>query len=199
MLLLARRVARVSFAEDQERLWWHRVQKLLPGVIFTSSVTAVQALMLAALHLHNTNHRDACWNLTGAAIRIAHHWPAPGQRERRQHAPRQGDAPHAVISSYDRPSAMEMAGAKLRYPSDKIINGSPGILAAYCRLTALLGTPNASDEAYVGPLSPAASVLRDLGRWKETLPQHLQPEAIDATHPPADGVWLRCTVSITTP
>jgi hypothetical protein len=42
---------------------------------------------------------------------------------------------------------------------------------------------NASEESYVGPLSPAAGVLRDLERWKDSLPQHLRLEAVDASPP----------------
>lgn len=203
MLLLARRVARVPFPEDQERLWWQRVQKLLPGVIFTSSITAVQALVLAAVHLHNTNHRDACWNLTGTAIRIAH---AIGLHQDKVST---GQTPLArevrkilwwtlyafetmQVSSYDRPSAIENPGAKISCPNEKIVGGPPDFFVVSTRLFALLGATcrapktvksNANHESYVGPLSPAAGVLRDLVRWKETLPQHLHLEAVDASPP----------------
>ncbi|KAL1850748.1 hypothetical protein VTK73DRAFT_9600 [Phialemonium thermophilum] len=57
--------------QEVENAWWRKVQALLPAVLFTSSVPALQALMLASLHLHSTLHRDGCWTLTGAAVRIA--------------------------------------------------------------------------------------------------------------------------------
>ncbi|EFX04993.1 c6 zinc finger domain containing protein [Grosmannia clavigera kw1407] len=55
-----------------EHRWWRQAQALLCRVLFTSSLAAVQALLLAALHLHHTNSRDVCWTLTGAAVRIGH-------------------------------------------------------------------------------------------------------------------------------
>ncbi|EDU45451.1 Fungal-trans multi-domain protein [Pyrenophora tritici-repentis] len=201
MLLLARRVARIPLHEDQEQFWWQRVQKLLPLVIFTSSITAVQALLLTALHLHNTNHRDACWNLTGTAVRIAH---AIGLHQDKINA---GSTPLGrevrkilwwtlygfetlQVSSYDRPSAIEHPGLRISYANERIIGGPPDFIAFSTRLFMLLGSAcraprtvkfNASDESYVGPLSPAAGVLRDLVRWKDTLPQHLRVEAVDTS------------------
>ncbi|PSN65067.1 hypothetical protein BS50DRAFT_50535 [Corynespora cassiicola Philippines] len=208
VLLLARRVAGVNFPDDQERLWWRRVQALLPVVIFTSSVMAVQALMLAALHLHNTNHRDACWNITGTAVRIAfaiglHQdkssptTAAPLIRELRK---RLWWALYAFeqmqVSSYDRPSAIEHPGPKIGSPNESIIGMANYRPPDYCqwfnRMVVHLGSAcrapknvkaKASEESYVGPLSPAAGVLRDLDRWKETLPVHLRLEAVEASPP----------------
>ncbi len=75
VLILARRAAGLDILAphglDAEERWWRKVQALLPSVLFTSSISAVQALLLMALHLHNNNHRDSCWTLTGAAVRIA--------------------------------------------------------------------------------------------------------------------------------
>ncbi|OAL49241.1 hypothetical protein IQ07DRAFT_75370 [Pyrenochaeta sp. DS3sAY3a] len=208
VLLLARRVARVSFAEDQERLWWRRVQTLLPVVIFTSSVMAVQAMMLAAMHLHNTNHRDACWNLTGTAVRIAfaiglHQdkvstLQTPLARELRKRLWWTLYAFEQMqVSSYDRPSAIEHPGSKISCPNERIIGMASYSPPDYCkwfnRLVVHLGSAcrapktiksNASEESYVGPLSPAAGVLRDLERWKDSIPQHLRMEALE-TSPPA--------------
>ncbi|KAH8726261.1 fungal-specific transcription factor domain-containing protein [Phaeosphaeriaceae sp. PMI808] len=208
VLLLARRVARVNFPEDQERLWWRRVQTLLPVVIFTSSVMAVQAMMLAAMHLHNTNHRDACWNLTGTAVRIAHAiglhqdkvstLQTPLARELRKRLWWTLYAFEQMqVSSYDRPSAIEHPGSKISCPNERIIG-----MAAYCppdysksfnRLVVHLASAcrapktiraKSSEESYVGPLSPAAGVLRDMERWQGTLPQHLRMDALN-TAPPA--------------
>ncbi|KAF2440848.1 hypothetical protein P171DRAFT_434596 [Karstenula rhodostoma CBS 690.94] len=206
LLLLARRVARVAVPEEQERLWWKRVQTLLPVVIFTSSVTAMQALMLAAIHLHNTNHRDACWNLTGTAIRIAfaiglHQDKAstsqpPLARELRKRLWWTLYAFEQMqVSSYDRPSAIEHHVSKNSCPSERILGAAayspPEYSRWYDRLIVHLSStcrapkhmkPN-SDESYAGPLSPAAGVLRDLERWKTDLPQHLRSEAVESTAP----------------
>ncbi|KAF2854863.1 hypothetical protein T440DRAFT_244878 [Plenodomus tracheiphilus IPT5] len=205
VLLLARRVARVTFPEEQEKVWWRRVQTLLPVVIFTTSVTAVQALMLAAIHLHNTNHRDACWNLTGTAVRIAY---AIGLHQDKASA---GQTPvsrelrkqlwwtlysleQAQVTSYDRPGAIEHPGPKIGCPNEKILgmasyypldyrkwmNRLMGHMGSACRAPKTV-KQHASEESYVGPLSPAAAVLRDLQRWMDSLPRHLRIETIDSS------------------
>lgn len=69
VLLLSCRVSPIESPEEDERHWWRHVQNLLPTVLFTSNTMAVQAILLAALYLHNSSHRDACYNLTGTAIR----------------------------------------------------------------------------------------------------------------------------------
>jgi hypothetical protein len=207
VLLLSRRVARITFPDDQERLWWRRVQTLLPVVTFTSSIMAVQALLLASLHLHNTNHRDACWNLTGTAVRIAfaiglhqdsvNTMQTPLARELRKRLWWTLYAYEQMqVSSYDRPSAIEHLASRVGYPNERIIG-----MTSYCppdyykwsnRLVVHLGSacrapktirPHASEESYVGPLSPAASVLRDLERWKDSIPQSLRLDALDASPP----------------
>ncbi|KAF2732243.1 hypothetical protein EJ04DRAFT_340753 [Polyplosphaeria fusca] len=207
VLLLARRVARITFPEDQERLWWRRVQTLLPVVIFTSSVMAVQALMLAAIHLHNTNHRDACWNLTGTAIRIAfaiglhqdkvNTMQTPLARELRKRLWWTLYAFEQMqVSSYDRPSAIEHPGARVSIPNERIIGMAgytpPDYTKWFNRLIVHLGSAcrapkntktSASEESYVGPLSPAAAVLRDLHRWNHGLPTHLRMETADTSPP----------------
>lgn len=207
VLLLSRRVARITFQEDQEKLWWRRVQTLLPVVMFTSSVVAVQALLLASLHLHNTNHRDACWNLTGTAVRIAfaiglhqdkvNTMQTPLARELRKRLWWTLYAYEQMqVSSYDRPSAIEHPGSKINCLNERLIGSDlhnpPEYSQWYNRLVVHLGSAcrapktvraNSSDEAYVGPLSPAAGVLRDMERWRDLLPQHLRMEALDSTPP----------------
>jgi hypothetical protein len=209
VLLLSRRVARITFQEDQEKLWWRRVQTLLPVVMFTSSVMAVQALLLASLHLHNTNHRDACWNLTGTAVRIAFaiglHQDkvntmqgTPLARELRKRLWWTLYAYEQMqVSSYDRPSAIEHPGSKISCLNERLIGSDlhnpPEYSQWYNRLVVHLGSAcrapktvraNSSDESYVGPLSPAAGVLRDMERWRDLLPQHLQMESLES-NPPA--------------
>jgi hypothetical protein len=208
VLLLARRVARVTFPEEQERLWWRRVQSLLPVVIFTSSVMAVEAMMLAAMHLHNTNHRDACWNLTGTAVRVAFAIGLHQDKVSTMQTPLARELRKRLwwtlyafeqmqVSSYDRPSAIEHPGSKISCPNERIIGMASYCPPDYCkwfnRLVVHLGSacrapktikPRSSEESYVGPLSPAAAVLRDMERWQDTIPQHLRMEAL-ATAPPA--------------
>ncbi|KAH6612631.1 fungal-specific transcription factor domain-containing protein [Boeremia exigua] len=207
VLLLSRRVARITFQEDQEKLWWRRVQQLLPVVMFTSSVMAVQALLLASLHLHNTNHRDACWNLTGTAVRIAfaiglhqdkvNTLQTPLARELRKRLWWTLYAYEQMqLSSYDRPSAIEHPGSKISCLNERLLGSDlhnpPEYSQWYNRLVVHLGSAcrapktvrtNSEDESYVGPLSPAAGVLRDMERWRDLLPQHLRLEAVDSTPP----------------
>ncbi|KAF2630797.1 hypothetical protein BU25DRAFT_386967 [Macroventuria anomochaeta] len=208
VLLLSRRVARITFQEDQETLWWRRAQTLLPVVMFTSSIMAVQALLLASLHLHNTNHRDACWNLTGTAVRIAfaiglhqdkvNTMQTPLARELRKRLWWTLYAYEQMqVSSYDRPSAIEHPGSKISCLNERLIGSDlhnpPEYSQWYNRLVVHLGSAcrapktvraNSSDESYVGPLSPAAGVLRDMERWRDLLPQHLRVEALES-NPPA--------------
>lgn len=205
VLLLSRRVARIAFPPDQEKVWWRRVQTLLPVVIFTSSMTAVQALLLASIHLHNSNHRDACWNLTGTAIRIAYaiglHQDkvSPGQIPLARELRRQlwwvlYAFEQLQVSSYDRPSAIQHPGPRISSPNHKTTATSPHAVPDYGvwfhRLVTHLGAANrapktvkqhASEESYVGPLSPAAAVLRDMQRWMDSLPQHMRIEAADTS------------------
>lgn len=188
-------------------MWWRRVQQLLPVVMFTSSVVAVQALLLASLHLHNTNHRDACWNLTGTAVRIAfaiglhqdkaNTMQTPLARELRKRLWWTLYAYEQMqVSSYDRPSAIEHPGSKISCVNERLIGSDlhnpPEYSQWYNRLIVHLGSAcrapktvrgNPSDESYVGPLSPAAGILRDMERWRDLLPQHLRMEALESTPP----------------
>ncbi|KAF2876425.1 fungal-specific transcription factor domain-containing protein [Massariosphaeria phaeospora] len=205
VLLLSRRIARIKLPEDQERIWWKCVQPLLPVVVFTSSLMAVQALMLAALHLHNTNHRDACWNLTGTAIRIAVAIGLHQDRVNLVQTPLAREMQKQLwctlyafeqmqVSSYDRPSAIEHTGSKISCPNKEftqMVEYSPPDyqewlnrlvvhLASACR-SLRNAKSHTGEEFFVNPLSPAAAVLRDLDRWDETLPSHLRIEAVDTS------------------
>ena len=207
VLLLARRLAHVQVPEQQDLLWWKRIQTLLPVVIFTSSVTAVQALMLAAMHLHNTNHRDACWNLTGTAIRIAFAIGLHQSSASTSQAPLASELRKRLwwtlyaleqmqVSSYDRPSAIEHHVSKDNYPNERVLGAAayspPDYHRWYGRLVVHLSSAcrapkhlktSTGDDSYASPLSPAAGVLRVLERWKIELPQHLRLDAVDTTAP----------------
>ncbi|EPE36529.1 Zn2/Cys6 DNA-binding protein [Glarea lozoyensis ATCC 20868] len=209
VLILSRRVASITIPDEAERKWWRHVQTLLPTVFFTSNLYTVQALMLAALHLHNTSHRDACWNITGTAVRIAFaiglhrddvkHTQSPLGRELRKQLWWTLYAfEHMQVSSYDRPSAIAYTLSSVSFPNERIVG-----VAGHCpqdfmkwsqRLVVLLGSAcralnptgsgsTSAEDAYSGPLSPAAGVLRELDKWKEALPLHLRLEVTDSLAP----------------
>ena len=209
VLLLSRRVAPVTLAEETEKKWWRHVQTLLPSVLFASNLCAVQALMLAALHLHNTSHRDACWNLTGTAVRIAFaiglhrddvkHFQTPLGRELRKQLWWTLSAfEYIQVSSYDRPSAIANTLTSVSCPNERIV-GVPGhcpqgftqwsqrlviLLGSACKALNPLGSGSTiDDDAYSAPLSPSAGVLRDLDKWKEALPAHLRLEVTNSLAP----------------
>jgi hypothetical protein len=191
------------------RKWWRHVQKLLPTVFFTSNHFAVQALMLAALHLHNDSHRDACWNITGTAVRIAFaiglhrddvkHVQSPLGRELRKQLWWTLYAFEQMqVLSYDRPTAIDHTVTCVSCPNERIV-GVAGhcpqdymkwsqrlviLLGSACKALNIAGTGYASTEdAYTRPLSPAAGILRDLIRWKVDLPRHLRLDSIDSLAP----------------
>ncbi|KAL3473157.1 fungal-specific transcription factor domain-containing protein [Aspergillus californicus] len=203
VLILSRRVTSRSVPETIERLWWAQVQALLPTVLFTTNIHTVQALLLAALHLHNNNHRDACWNLTGAALHVAiamglhrddiKHSQTLFQRELRKQLWWTLYAFEKMqVSSYDRPSGISDTLSSAGYPNERIV-GCAGhypqeYLKHWQQLIALLGSackaistnPTSTQESYARPLSPVSAVIRELTRWKENLPAHLRLQANDA-------------------
>jgi hypothetical protein len=208
VLMLARRVVSMVIPEEAEHKWWRYVQKLLPTVFFASNVNAVQTLMLAALRLHNTSHRDACWNLTGTAVRIAFaiglhrddvkHTQSPLGRELRKQLWWTLYAFEQMqVSSYDRPSAIWDTPSLVGCPNERIVGAGhcPQDYMKWSRsLVVLLGMAcralnqriqgaTVTDEAYTRPLSPAAIVFRDLTKWKDELPSHLRLQSIDSTAP----------------
>lgn len=205
VLILARRVSPVPVSLEQEERWWLQVQSLLASVMFTSSVHSVQAMMLAALHLHNTNHRDACWTLTGAAVRIAfaiglHRDEVESQGPRQARELRKSlwwtlyGFEQMQVSSHDRPSAIEDALCSTKSPHERALSGGasygpPDYMYWWTRLMVLMGlvcrnlSNAAAVEDYAGPLSPAAGLLRDLTRWHDSLPPHLSMQVFDAQPP----------------
>ncbi|EXJ88578.1 hypothetical protein A1O1_05508 [Capronia coronata CBS 617.96] len=208
VMILARHLSKGGVVPDQEEAdhWWCQVQTLLPNVLFTSSVSAIQALMLTALHLNNSNHRDLCWTLTGAAVRIA--FAIGLHREDDNSKPLQTPLTRELrkclwwtlyefeqmqVSSLDRPSAIEDAVCSTGCPRESILGMSGQSMLHSNRLVVLLGlacrtvrtssTVN-SEDAWRGPLSPTAALLRDLERWKQALPPHLSVEAVAGLPPP---------------
>ena len=100
------------------------------------------------------------------------------------------------VSSYDRPSAIEHPGSKISNVNERLVGADlhnpPDYSQWYNRLIVHLGSvcrapktarANSTDESYVGPLSPAAGVLRDMERWRDLLPQHLRVEVLESAPP----------------
>lgn len=201
VLILARRVApskgiALPQADGMEEKWWRHVQSLLPGVLFTSSVSAVQALILAGLHLHNTSHRDACWTLTAAAVRIAMAIGLHREPNKSLHTPLLRELRKRLwwtlyefeqlqASSHDRPSAIDDSICTTGCPKETILGMRGDFLQYSNRLAIMLSqassvirktAPSGPQELYRGPLSPAAALLRELTRWQDSLPAQLRLE-----------------------
>ncbi|KIW00221.1 uncharacterized protein PV09_08261 [Verruconis gallopava] len=217
VLILARRVASIEIPEEAQKKWWTHVQTLLPSVLFSSNIYTVQALMLAALHLHNTNHRDACWNLTGTAVRVAHaiglhredikqNQPRLAREHRKQVWWTLYAFEQMQVSSFDRPSAISHIASSVGVPNERILGTAgyypPDYNKWYQKLQIILGSAckalnpggNSSsvkpEDAYNRPLSPTAAILRDLDRWKDGLPTHLRLDAANSLAPAAQRPLL---------
>jgi len=168
-------------------------------------MAALQALMLVALHLHHTSHRDACWNIIGAVVRIAHAVGLHSDDVTAQLPPLVRELRKSIwwslpafeqllVSSLDRPSAVDILKSTVSPPDERVLGlmNPPEYSQWSTRLVSLLGSachartsyrPMLRNDETLGPLSPALSALRDLERWKELLPRFLQPGATDTTAP----------------
>ncbi|KAK7976955.1 hypothetical protein PG988_004445 [Apiospora saccharicola] len=214
ILILARRtvppddILSTARGQEAEARWWRKVQTLLPSVVFTSCISAVQALLLAALHLNNTNNKDSCWTLTGAAVRIAIaiglHRDATLQsqhdsnpllllRKRLWWTLYQFELMQAA--SLDRPSAIDDAACNISAAAAiQPLVSTPGadatmeyqtrllrMLSQACRVVRTMNNSSSAsgdsaDDMYNGPLSPAASLIRDMRRWRDNLPRELRQQ-----------------------
>ncbi|KAK8133356.1 hypothetical protein PG984_005368 [Apiospora sp. TS-2023a] len=217
ILILARRtvppddVLATARGQEAEARWWRKVHTLLPSVVFTSCISAVQALLLAALHLNNTNNKDSCWTLTGAAVRIAiaiglhrdatlntNQEVAVAQnpvlllRKRLWWTLYQFELMQAA--SLDRPSAIDDAACNISAAIQPLVS-TPGadatmeyqtrllrMLSQACRVVRTMNNSSSAggdsvDDTYNGPLSPAASLIRDMRRWRDNLPRELCQQA----------------------
>jgi hypothetical protein len=202
--ILGSKVSTQHISSEQETTWWQHVQLHLPTILFTTDMAALQALMLVALYLHHTSHRDACWNIVGAVFRIAHAIGLHSDDATAQLPPLLRELRKStwwnllafeqlLVSSLDRPSAVDVLECGVSPPDERILGlmNPPEYSKWSTRLVQLLGSachartsygPISKDET-LGPLSPALSALRELQRWKELLPRFLQPEATDTTAP----------------
>ncbi|KAK7947766.1 uncharacterized protein PG986_008652 [Apiospora aurea] len=202
--VLALSLARGQEAEDR---WWRKVQ----------------ALLLAALHLNNTNNKDSCWTLTGAAVRIGiaiglhrddakFQWQHGGVASSETAATPQNPGLLLRIrlwwtlyqfelmqaASLDRPSAVCDASCSTNSASIQPLNGNTQgvdvtieyystrllrMLSQACRVVRIMNNSSSStngevaEDTYNGPLSPAASLIRDMRRWRDNLPRELSQQA----------------------
>jgi hypothetical protein len=203
--ILGSKLGHQQISAEREQAWWQQVQLHLPTVLFTTDLAALQALMLVALHLHHTSHRDACWNILGAVVRMAHAIGLHSDDATAQLPPLIRELRKSIwwtllafeqllVSSLDRPSAVDVLRFTIRPPDERVLGltNPPEyskwsatlvkLLGSACRARTSYGHIFCHDEA-LGPLSPALSALRDLQRWKELLPRFLQPEATQTTAP----------------
>lgn len=206
--------------QDAEEHWWQCVHALLPSVIFTSSISAVQALVLAGLHLHNNNHRDSCWTLTGAAVRIAfaiglHRDSIVGKHQKPPHTPVIRELRKRLwwtlytfemlqATSLDRPSAVDDVDVTATCPRESILGHSGGggdgcvreaskltvFLNRASRIVRSLNSSAAAADEGLGLMSPVTALLRDLSRWREGLTNHVRLEAVDTLPPSAQRAVL---------
>jgi hypothetical protein len=205
VFILGSKMGHQQISAEQQMAWWQQVQLHLPTVLFTTDLAALQALMLVALHLHHTSHRDACWNIVGAVVRIAHAIGLHSDDATAQLPPLTRELRKSIwwsllafeqllVSSLDRPSAIDVLKHTVGVPDERILGlmnppeyskwstSLVQLLGSACRARTSCGPISRDDEA-LGPLSPALSALRELQRWKELLPRFLQPEATHTTAP----------------
>jgi hypothetical protein len=205
VFMLGSKVNHQPISVEQELAWWHQVQLRLPAVLFTTDMAALQALMLVALHLHHTSHRDACWNVLGAVVRIAHAIGLHSDEATAQLPPLTRELRRSIwwtllafeqllVSSLDRPSAVDVLRFMVGPPDERVLGlvnppeyskwsaSLVKLLGSACRARTSHSQSSSNDETF-GPLSPSLSALRDLQRWKQLLPRFLQPEAKDTTAP----------------
>ena len=115
-------------------------------------MAALQALMLIALHLHHTSHRDACWNIIGAAVRIAHAIGLHSDDATAQLPPLIRELRKSIwwtllafeqllVSSLDRPSAVDALKSTVSPPDERVLGlmNPPDYSQWASRLVRLLG------------------------------------------------------------
>ncbi|CAK7223376.1 hypothetical protein SCUCBS95973_005157 [Sporothrix curviconia] len=132
-----------------------KAQEMLPDVIAGSMLVHVQALMLYCRYLHITRSRNACWNLTGAAIRVAvaiglhrngvHGKCSPLERELRRRIWWTLYAFERIeCSSLGRTSAIDDAECNVGVPTEGLLDMSDilplGYVGVHAELMTLLGS-----------------------------------------------------------
>lgn len=135
--------------EELKKRYLSKAKDLLPEVISGATLSHVQALMLYSRYLHITRNRNACWNIVGAAIRLAvaiglhrngsHAKCSPLERELRK---RVWWTLHAFerieCSSLGRTSAIDDDECNVRRPTEGLLDMSDTIPLGYVEAQAEL-------------------------------------------------------------
>ncbi|EPE10365.1 nucleus protein [Ophiostoma piceae UAMH 11346] len=152
---IRRLVGNTAHREALKARYLAKVQEVLPQVIAGSMLVHVQALMLYCRYLHITRSRNACWNLTGAAIRVAvaiglhrngvHGKCSPLERELRRRIWWTLYAFERIeCSSLGRTSAIDDAECNVGVPTEDLLDMSDilprGYVSAHAGLMRLLGS-----------------------------------------------------------
>ncbi|RFU30440.1 hypothetical protein B7463_g5918, partial [Scytalidium lignicola] len=203
VLILGNRTATSGLSDIQEKHLWLQAQSILPQVLFASTITSIQAIMLMSLHLHNSNSRDICWTLTGAAVRVAiaialhrediETKETPWAREVRRRLWWTLYAFEQMqVLSHDRPSAIDTTKTIPIPPPHETPHGLksnlPDFLTWSRQLIVMMASayhtlPQAVKHMSSGPFSPTAGLMRSLSSWHRSLPPSLSLDNIDTFDP----------------
>lgn len=152
---IRRLVGNTARREALKARYLAKAKEVLPDVISGSMLVHVQALMLYCRYLHITRNRNACWNLTGAAIRVAvaiglhrngvHGRCSPLERELRRRIWWTLYAFERIeCSSLGRTSAIDDAECNVGVPTEGLLDMSDilplGYVGAHAELMTLLGS-----------------------------------------------------------
>lgn len=177
-----------------------RVKPLLPDVLSGSSLVHVQALMVYCLYLHISRQRNACWNITGSAIRIAvaiglHRNGASKKCTMLERELRKRVwwtlffFERIECSSLGRPSAIDDAQSNVDLPADGFLDMGDhlplGYLDVQASLLQILGQickEQSNLEHLTGKHGELGRLMTEkLDQWHRNLPPHLR---LDAPLPP---------------
>ncbi|KAL1913775.1 hypothetical protein Sste5344_000042 [Sporothrix stenoceras] len=148
---IRRLVGNTARREALKARYLAKAKEVLPDVISGSMLVHVQALMLYCRYLHITRNRNACWNLTGAAIRVAvaiglhrngvHGKCSPLERELRRRIWWTLYAFERIeCSSLGRTSAIDDAECNVGVPTEGLLDMSDIIPLGYVEVHAELMT-----------------------------------------------------------
>lgn len=152
---IRRLVGNTARREALKARYLAKTKEVLPDVIAGSMLVHVQALMLYCRYLHITRNRNACWSLTGAAIRVAvaiglhrngvHGECSPLERELRRRIWWTLYAFERIeCSSLGRTSAIDDAECNVGVPTEGLLDMSDiiplGYVGAHAELMTILGS-----------------------------------------------------------
>lgn len=188
----------LSTLKGIQRRYYQHVEALLPRVLCGSSLANVQAILLVAVYIHNEDEREATWNLTGSAVRMAfatglHRKEGPGgqlpsefgtlEREMRKRLWWTLFAfERFLCSSLGRPSSIDDNDVDAELPKDSILDtsdqGPLGYLSHSVSLFQLVGRICKTIYNPIHQLqdktAAALAILGELRTWRNGVPSHLE-------------------------